>query len=452
MDGNSIIMTTTKRRPTISRKEYARRREQLMHMMGEQAIAIIPSASLKIRNRDTEYGFRQDSSFLYLTGFNEPEAVAVFIAGREQGEYILFCQESDPKIEQWTGKRAGLEGAIEHYGADDAFPITDIDDILPSLMEERRSVYYDMGNNAEFDQQVMSWVNSLKAKVRHGVHAPHEFVSLPLLVDDMRLYKSAAELRAMRFSAKTAVTAHQYAMRVCQPEMMEYALEAVYLHQFKRQGMEPAYSTIVGGGENGCILHYVNNDQALKEGDLVLIDAGAEYLGYASDITRTFPVNGHFSEPQAQLYQIVLDAQKAAIAMAKAGNTWNQPHEAAVRVLVKGLVDVGLLEGEVEQLIEDEAYRPYYMHKTGHWLGLDVHDVGDYKVDDCWRLLEAGMTLTVEPGLYISPADHIDKKWWNIGIRIEDDVAITKEGNEVLTAGLIKEISDIEAFMKRQAL
>lgn len=439
------------KRPTISRKEYATRREQLMRMMGENAIAIVPSASMQIRNRDAEYSFRQESSFLYLTGFNEPDAVAVFVSGRKEGEYILFCQESDPKIEQWTGKRAGLTGAVEHYDADDAFPITDIDDILPSLMEERSSVYYNMGNNADFDQQVMGWVNCVKAKVRHGVHAPHEFVSLPLLVDDMRLYKSAAELRAMRFSAKTAVAAHQQAMRVCQPEMMEYALEAEYLHQFKRQGMECAYTTIVGGGENACILHYVNNDQILKDGDLVLIDAGAEYLGYASDITRTFPVNGRFSDAQAQLYQIVLDAQKAAIAMAKAGNTWNQPHEAAVKVLVGGLVSLGILQGEVEQLIEDEAYKPYYMHKTGHWLGLDVHDVGDYKVDDCWRLLEAGMTLTVEPGLYISPADDVDKKWWNIGIRIEDDVAITKEGNEVLTAGLVKEIKDIEAFMRQGA-
>ncbi len=438
-----------KKRPTITAKEYVIRREQLMHMMGEQAIAIVPSASMKIRNRDAEYGFRQDSSFLYLTGFNEPEAVAVFIAGRAEGEYILFCQESDPKIEQWTGRRAGMEGAVEVYGADDAFPITDIDDILPGLMEERRAVYYDMGNNADFDQQVMGWVNSLKAKVRNGVHAPHEFVSLPLLVDDMRLYKSAAELRAMRFSAKTAVAAHQQVMRVCQPNIMEYALEAEYLHTFKQQGMDPAYTTIVGGGENACILHYVNNDQVLKDGDLVLIDAGAEYLGYASDITRTFPVNGVFSDAQAQLYQIVLDAQKAAIAMAKPGNTWNQPHDAAVKVLVEGLVHIGLLEGDVEQLIEDEAYRPFYMHKTGHWLGLDVHDVGDYKVDDCWRLLEVGMTLTVEPGLYISPADNVDKKWWNIGIRIEDDVAITKDGNEVLTAGLVKEISEIEALMRQ---
>lgn len=438
-----------KRRPKITTKEFAIRREQVIRMIGDQSIAIVPSSSLQIRNRDAEFPFRQNSSFLYLTGFNEPDAVAVFIPGREEGEYILFCQESDPKMEMWNGRRAGLEGVQADHGADDSFPITDIDDILPGLMEECTSVFYDMGEDTVFDQQVMSWVNSLKAKVRSGVHAPQEFVSLPLIVHDMRLYKSAAELRAMRYSAKTAIEAHEQAMRVCQSGMMEYELEAEYLHQFKKAGMDAAYTTIVGGGENACILHYVNNDQELKDGDLVLIDAGAEYLGYASDITRTFPVNGKYSEEQAQLYQIVLDAQKAGIAMAKPGNTWNQPHDAALRVIVEGLVEVGILEGEIDQLIEDEDYKPYYMHKTGHWLGLDVHDVGDYKIDDNWRLLEPGMTLTVEPGLYISPSEDVDEKWWDIGIRIEDDVVITKTGNEVLSKGLIKEIDAIEKFMSK---
>ena len=438
-----------KRRPKITAKEFAIRREQVIRMIGEQSIAIVPSSSLQIRNRDAEFPFRQNSSFLYLTGFNEPDAVAVFTPGREEGEYILFCQESDPKLEMWNGRRAGLEGVQADYGADDSFPITDIDDILPGLMEERASVYYDMGEDTIFDQQVMSWVNSLKAKVRNGVHAPQEFVSLPLIVHDMRLYKSAAELRAMRYSAKTAIAAHEQAMCVCQPGVMEYELEAEYLHYFKKAGMDAAYTTIVGGGENACVLHYVNNDQELKDGDLVLIDAGAEYLGYASDITRTFPVNGKYSKEQAQLYQIVLDAQKAGIDMAKPGNTWDQPHDAALKILVEGLVNVGILEGETDQLIEDEAYKPYYMHKTGHWLGLDVHDVGDYKIDENWRLLEPGMTLTVEPGLYISPSDDVDEKWWNIGIRIEDDVAITKTGNEVLSKGLIKEIDAIEKFMSK---
>jgi Xaa-Pro aminopeptidase len=438
-----------KRKPVISQKEFATRREQLMHMIGEKAVAIVPSSTLLIRNRDAEYPFRQNSDFLYLTGFNEPDAIAFFIPEREQGEYILFCRERNPEEEQWVGRRAGIEGAQKNWGADDAFPIDDIDDILPGLLEERESVYYNTGHDIEFDQKVMGWVNTVKSKRRNGVHAPQEFISLPLIVHDMRLYKSPAELRAMRFSAKTAIIAHESAMAACQPGMMEYELEAEYLYQFRKAGMEPAYTTIVGGGKNGCILHYIENDQQLLDGDLVLIDAGAEYLGYASDVTRTFPVNGKYSEAQKTLYQIVLDAQKAGIAAAKPGNTWDQPHNAALKVVVEGLVEVGILSGEVDQLIEDEAFKPYYMHKTGHWLGLDVHDVGDYKVDDHWRLLEPGMTLTVEPGLYISPADDVDKKWWNIGIRIEDDVLITKKGCEVLTRKLIKEVDEIEAFMKK---
>ncbi len=436
-----------KRKPTITKKEFARRREQLMHMIGTSAVAIVPSASLMIRNRDAEFPFRQDSDFLYLTGFNEPDAVAFFIPGREQGEFILFCRERDPAAERWVGRRAGLEGAQKQWGADDAFPIEDIDDILPGLLEERSSVYYNTGQDVEFDQRVMGWVNTVKSKRRSGVHAPQEFISLPLILHDMRLYKSAAELRAMRYAAKTAISAHERAMQACQPGMMEYELEAECLYTFRKAGMEPAYTTIAGGGENACILHYIDNDRVLVDGDLVLIDAGAEYLGYASDITRTFPVNGRFSAPQRALYEIVLDAQKAAIAVAKPGNTWNQPHDVAVRVITEGLVRLGILSGEVDTLIKENAFAPYYMHKTGHWLGLDVHDVGDYKVDDHWRLLEPGMTLTVEPGLYISPTEGVDKKWWNIGIRIEDDVLITRKGNEVLTRALVKEVDDIEALM-----
>ena len=427
-----------KRKPIISKKEFATRREQLMHMISDRAVAIVPSSSVLIRNRDAEFPFRQSSDFLYLTGFNEPEAVAFFIPGREKeveikgktrrekAEYILFCRERDPEAEQWVGRRAGIEGAKETWGADDAFPIDDIDDILPGLLEERKTVYYNTGHDVEFDQKVMSWVNTVKAKQRSGVHAPKEFISLQPILHDMRLYKSLAELRAMRHAAKTTVAAHEKAMNACQPEMMEYELEAEYLYEFSKAGMVPAYTSIVGGGDNGCILHYIENDQALKDGDLVLIDAGAEYLGYASDVTRTFPVNGKFSEAQRALYQIVLDAQRAGIAASKPGNTWDQPHSAALEVLVKGLVEVGILSGaidkDIDKIIEDEDYKPYYMHKTGHWLGLDVHDVGDYKVDDHWRLLEPGMTLTVEPGLYISPDDAVDEKWWNIGIRIEDDV------------------------------
>lgn len=436
-----------KKIPVIAQKEFAYRREQLMHMIGENSVAIVPSADMVIRNRDVEYPFRQNSDFLYLTGFNEPEAIAFFIPGREKGEYLIFCRERDEVAEQWVGRRAGLEGVREKWGADDAYPITDIDDILPGLLEERGSVYYNTGHDAAFDQQVMGWVNKVKQKRRNGVHAPQEFISLPLILHDMRLYKSVAELRVMKHAAKISVQAHKRAMQSCKPNMMEYTLEAEYLYIFKQSGLEPAYSSIVGGGENACILHYIDNNAPLKEGELVLVDAGAEYLGYASDITRTFPVSGYFSSAQRALYQVVYNSQQAAIEMVRPGNTWNQPHEAALRVLVEGLVELDILKGNIDKLIKDEAYKSFYMHKTGHWLGLDVHDVGDYKVDDHWRLLEPGMVLTVEPGLYISPCDKVDKKWWNIGIRIEDDVVVTKEGNEVITSQLPSKIEDIELLM-----
>ena len=436
-----------KKKVQISPKEFAERRSRLMDMIGNDAIAILPSAEHKIRNRDAEFAFRQDSDFLYVTGFNEPNSVAVLVPGREESQYILFCREKDPKKEQWTGRMAGLEGALETYAADDAFPIDDIDDILPGLLENRNKVYYSVGNNLAFDKQVISWLNSVRAKVRNGVQAPHEFISLDLYLHEMRLFKSPAEQALMKEAAKVSVGAHERAMKVCKPEKMEYEIEAEYLYAFRKAGMEPAYSSIVGGGENGCILHYIENNMPLQDGDLLLIDAGAENQAYASDITRTFPVNGTFSEEQRQLYQIVLDAQYAAIDQVKPGNRWIDPHKAAVRVIVSGLLALGLLQGELEDIIENEQYTAFYMHKTGHWLGMDVHDVGDYKVDDEWRELEPDMVLTVEPGIYVSPSEDVDEKWWNIGIRIEDDVLVTVTGNEVLTSGLIKEVDDIESFM-----
>ena len=432
----------------ITPQEFAARRSMLMEKIGDNAIAIIPSADLKMRNNDAEFVFRQDSDFLYLTGFNEPKSVIVLIPGREESQYIMFCREKDPKTEQWTGRMAGLDGAVENHSADDAFPIDDIDDILPSLMENRSKVFYSVGNNPEFDKQVISWVNSLRTKVRNGVQAPHEFVSLGVLLHEMRLFKSPAEQDIMRQAANVSVKAHTRAMQACQSGMMEYEIEAEYLHEFKKSGMELAYTTIVGGGENGCILHYIENNAELKDGDLLLIDAGAENQAYASDITRTFPVNGTYSEAQRQLYQITLDAQYAAIEQAQPGNRWIDPHNAAVRVIASGLLELGLLEGELEEIIKEEKYKPFYMHKTGHWLGMDVHDVGEYKVDDEWRELEPGMVLTVEPGIYVSPSDSVDKKWWNIGIRIEDDVLITETGHEILTVDLVKEVNDIEELMK----
>ena len=435
--------------PTLSAEEFANRRQQLMDMVGPDGIVIIPSATLLIRNRDAEHPFRQDSDFQYLTNFNEPEAVAVLIPERAEGKFILFCREKDPKTERWTGRMAGLEGAQADYHADDSFPIEDIDDILPGLMDRRETVHYSMGVNPSFDQQVMSWVNAMKAKVRSGAHPPHEFVSLDLLLHDMRLYKTAAEIKMMKHAAKTAVRSHERAMAICEPDLNEGQLDAEFLHEFKWNGMVPAYTTIVGGGENACVLHYIENNQPLVDGDLVLIDAGAEYACYASDITRTFPVNGKFTEEQRLVYQIVLDAQYAAIDAAQPGNNWNAPHEAAVKVISQGLLDLGILEGSLDEVIKEEAYKEFFMHKTGHWLGMDVHDVGDYKIDDEWRVLEQGMVLTVEPGIYISPNPEVDKKWWNIGVRIEDDVLIKRKGNDVLTGSLIKEVADIEALMAK---
>jgi len=369
----------------ITSKEFARRRKQLMRMMGKNSIAIIPTTTETIRNRDVEYPFRADSDFYYLTGFREPEAVAVFIPGRAHGEYLLFCRERDPLMETWNGVRAGTDGAVEDYLADDAFPISDIDEILPGLMERCDRVFYTMGSRPQFDQRVMDWVNRLRNGVRTGMRTPDKFVSLEHLLHDMRLYKSRSEIRVMRTAAKVACGAHVRAMQVCQPDIHEYEVEAELLYEFRMAGMEPAYSNIVGGGANGCILHYTENNALLQDGDLLLIDAGAEYDCYASDVTRTFPVKGRFSKAQRELYEVVLAAQLAAIKKVRPGNHWNDPHKAAVRVITRGLVKLGILKGQPADLIRSEAYRRFYMHRTGHWLGMDVHDVGDYKVGGAWR-------------------------------------------------------------------
>ncbi|MCK0537068.1 Xaa-Pro aminopeptidase [Alcanivorax quisquiliarum] len=436
---------------SISRQEFARRRRALMAEMEENSIAILPAAPERTRNRDVEHPYRQDSDFWYLSGFPEPEAVMALIPGREHGEFVLFCRERDRAMEIWNGYRAGPEGAVEKFGADDAFPINDIDEILPGLIEGRDRVYYDMGRDPEFDRQVMSWVNSIRARVRTGAHPPGEFLALTHVLHDLRLYKSAGELKVMRRAGEIAAAAHVRAMRAVRPGMFEYQLEAEYLHEFMQHGARsPAYPSIVGGGANGCILHYIDNSEKLRDGDLVLVDAGCEYHSYASDITRTFPVNGRFSREQQALYEVVLAAQYAAIEAVRPGNHWNAFHEASVQVLTQGLVDLGLLKGGVAELIETEAYRPFYMHRTGHWLGLDVHDVGDYKVDDQWRVLEPGMVLTVEPGLYVAPDDtSVDARWRGIGIRIEDDLAVTRDGHEILTGDVPKEVADIHALMSK---
>jgi Xaa-Pro aminopeptidase len=433
----------------MNSKDFARRRRQLMRMIGKGGIAILPAAPTRLRNRDTEHAYRQDSDFHYLTGFPEPEAVAVLVPGRKHGEYVLFCRDRDPARETWDGYRAGPEGAVRDYGADDAFPVTDIDDILPGLLEHSDRVYYTMGLNGEFDQRLLGWVNQLRAAAKSGVTTPTEFVALDHLLHDMRLFKSRSEIAVMRRAAHIAAKAHERAMRACRPGMWEYEIEAEFLHEFRRHDAVPSYPPIVGGGANGCILHYVENRDRLQEGDLLLIDAGCELECYASDITRTFPVSGRFSPEQRVLYELVLEAQLAAIDEVRPGNHWDDPHLAAVRVLTRGLVKLGLLKGRVQTLVKNGDYRRFYMHRTGHWLGLDVHDVGDYKVGEEWRVLEPGMVMTIEPGLYIAPGmKGVPKKWWGTGIRIEDDVLVTRSGPDVLSADAPKDPDEIERLMQ----
>ncbi len=428
--------------------EFERRRRQLMRMVGTGGIVILPAAPVRKRSRDVEYRYRQDSDFYYLTGFTEPEAVAVLVPGRPQGEYLLFCRERDPARELWDGSRAGQDGAIEAFGADDAFPIDDIDEIIPGLIEGCSRVYYTMGVYPDFDGHIADWLNSLRSGTSRGLHTPQEFVALDHLLHDMRLYKSRSEIAAMRRSAKIAVEAHKRAMRMTRPGLYEYEVEAEFRHEFRRNGAWVSYSPIVGGGANACTLHYVENSAELRDGDLLLIDAGCELDYYASDITRTFPINGRFTPEQRAVYEIVLDAQLAAIDKTVRGNHWNEPHDAAVRIVTKGLKKLGLLDGTLAKLIRDGAHRQFYMHRTGHWIGMDVHDVGDYKVGDEWRVLEPGMVTTVEPGIYIPDKRGIPKAFRNIGIRIEDDVAVTSKGPDVLSKGLVKDPDDVEAMVQ----
>ena len=440
---------TVNKKEFISKKEFLRRRKELMAQLEPNSIAIVAAASVSLRNGDAEYLYRQNSDFYYLTGLAEPDSILVLAPGREHGEHLLFCQEKDPEKELWNGKICGPEQAKIKLNMDDAFPITDVDEIIPGLIEGRERVYFAMGKDSLFDQQVMDWVKVLRSKVRSGVHPPGEFMVLDHLLHEMRLFKSAAEIKIMQEAAAISVLGHKRAMQICRPGMKEYQLEAELLHQFTSAGSRaPAYNSIVAGGANACILHYVENDAELKEGDLVLIDAGCELGHYAADITRTFPVSGYFSSEQKVLYEIVLESQLKAINAVKPGNHWDDPHKITVQVITQGLVDLGLLKGEVKELIETNAYKDFYMHRAGHWIGMDVHDVGDYKIDDKWRLLEPGMVTTVEPGIYVAANNtKVAKKWRGIGIRIEDDILVTKTGHKELSSGLPKRVDDIEAFM-----
>lgn len=419
----------------------------LIQMVGDNGAAIIPSARLVARSRDVNYVFRQDSDFLYLTGFGEPEALAVLLPGHAEGQYILFCRDYNTEQEIWEGRRAGRKGAEENHSVDKAHSIDKLDELLPGLLSGRTRIFYPMGRDAEFDRKVIGWVNQPQGFSRTSRRISKELLSLDYFLHDMRLHKSRSEISVMRQAAKATIAGHVRAMRTCKPGMYEYEIEAELMYEFRKAGCFAAYPCIVGGGGNGCILHYTDNSQVLNDSDLLLIDAGAEYQGYASDITRTFPVNGRFSSTQREVYEVVREAQTAAINKVRPGNHWDDPHNEAVRILTRGLVSLGLLKGNPSTLIKDKSYRQFYMHRTGHWLGLDVHDVGDYRLGEEWRLFEPGMTLTVEPGLYIRKARGVPRQFWNTGIRIEDDVLVTPESNEVLTEKLTSDPDEIEALM-----
>ena len=432
----------------ISAQTYARRRRQLMRMAGDEAIVVIPAAPERIRSRDTHYPYRQDSDLWYLCGFAEPEAVLVLIPGRQHGESLLFCRERDLEREGWDGPRVGPEGAVDALGMDDAYPIDDLDEILPGPLEGRTRVYYHFGRDTEFDLKLIGWVNRVRAQVRMGAQPPHEFLELGHLLDEMRLFKDREELKLMQRAADISIEAHRVAMRTAKPGCHEYELQAELERVFRRHDAEPAYASIVGAGDNACVLHYRDNRAQAKDGALVLIDAGAEYRGYAADITRTFPVNGRFTKPQRALHDLVGDAQRAALAQARPGVPYEAGHVAAVETLTEGLLKLGLLKGTLEKNLAEGHYRRFYRHKTGHWLGLDVHDVGEYRLDGESRLLEPGMVFTIEPGLYVSADDKsVHEQWRGIGIRTEDDILVTKDGHKVLTDGLARSADEIETFM-----
>ncbi|MFZ1548323.1 MAG: Xaa-Pro aminopeptidase [Candidatus Nitrotoga sp.] len=427
---------------------YASRRNRLISQM-QRGIAVIPTAPEVLRNGDAHYPYRFDSHFHYLTGFDEPEAVLVLIAGAVP-QSILFCRAKDMEREIWDGFRHGPDGAKEKFGFDDAFPIAQLDEKLTDLMGNQSALFHPLGAHAPWDDRILALRASVQAKVRSGITAPNEIHDIRMLLDEMRLIKDSDELAIMRRSATISAAAHIRAMRATRPGKMEYEIEAELLHEFRKNGAQaPAYTSIVAGGVNACVLHYISNNAQLQDGELLLIDAACEVDGYAADITRTFPVNGRFNGAQKEVYELVLTAQTAAIAAARPGSHWNEPHDAAVRVLAQGFIDLKLCNGSVDAVMESGSYKRFYMHRTGHWLGMDVHDVGAYKLDNTWRALQPGMTLTVEPGCYIRPADDVPQAFWNIGIRIEDDVAITSQGCEVLTEAVPKTVTAIEDLMRR---
>jgi len=445
-------------------KPYADRRAALIAQMQAKGggIAIIATAPEVMRNRDADYPYRHDSYFYYLSGFTEPEAVIVLIAGKKN-QAILFCREKNLEREIWDGFRYGPEAARQAFGFDAAFAIGALDTELPKLMADAPALFYALGSDSKLDAQMQRWLQSVRSQARAGITPPATAHDVNVLLDEMRLTKDAVEIDLMQRSADIAAAAHRRAMQTARPGLREYHLEAEILHEFRRHGSQyPAYGSIVATGANACVLHYRASDAELKDGDLILIDAGCELDSYASDITRTFPANGKFSAPQRALYELVLAAQHAAIAETRPGKRFLDGHEAAVRVLAQGMLDTGLLDknkvGSLDDVITNRDYSRFYMHRTGHWLGMDVHDVGDYRDagnqnEDGERLsrtLHAGMVLTVEPGIYVRPAENVPEQYWNIGIRIEDDALVTANGCHILSAAAPKTVSDIEALMQQR--
>ncbi|WP_194724556.1 Xaa-Pro aminopeptidase [Noviherbaspirillum malthae] len=443
---------------------YAARRAALLAQMRTRGggVAVIPTAPEVMRNRDADYPYRHDSYFYYLSGFTEPEAVIVLVAGvnGQKEQSILFCREKNLEREIWDGYRYGPEAARETFGFDAAYPVASLDAEMPKLMANAPALFYALGSDSKLDAQVQQWLQAVRMQARAGVTPPTAAHDVRVLLDDMRLVKDASEIGIMKKAAEISAEAHRRAMQICRPGLREYHLEAELLHEFRRNGSQfPAYGSIVATGANACVLHYRASDAEIRDGHLVLIDAGCELDSYASDITRTFPANGKFSAPQQELYELVLASQEAAVAATKPGMRFMDGHDAAVKVLAQGMLDTGLLDrnkvGSLDDVIAKNAYSQFYMHRTGHWLGMDVHDVGDYRDPAApdgskpWRTLQPGMVLTIEPGIYVRPDPAVPEKYWNIGIRIEDDALVTESGCELITANAPKTVAEIEAVMKR---
>ncbi|MDB3994686.1 Xaa-Pro aminopeptidase [Gammaproteobacteria bacterium] len=425
---------------------FSERRDLLADKVLEDSAIIVSAASVKSRISDTEYSYRQDSNFYYLSGYEEPESLILIRPNQDKERFVIFCRDRDPLREQWDGFRTGQEGVIQDYGADAAYSINSIDEIMPKLLEGAKNIYFSMSAPCGVDAKISSWVEDIRKNTRSGAEPPQNLLSLDSILHEMRLIKESDEMDLMKKAANITTEAHIRAMQSVRPGMYEYQLEAEYLYAFNKNGARsPAYNSIVGGGNNSCILHYVENNAELKDGDLVLVDAGCEYQYYASDVTRTFPVNGKFSPEQREIYSIVLEAHKQSMEQAKPGNKWNLMHEKSVEVIVEGLLSIGLLQGSRDEIIDKGEYSKFYMHRIGHWLGMDVHDVGSYKQDGDWRPLEEGMVMTVEPGIYILDSmEGVDDKWKGIGVRIEDDIAITESGLEILTPDVPRTIEEVE--------